>query len=73
MKKAIVLTLAVVFFLSAFLALPERAAANTPADNCYDSWEACRARALDSDSGWFREAIMLTVCDLALGKCLLWN
>jgi hypothetical protein len=73
MKKAIVLTLAAVFFLSAFLWLPGPAAANTPADDCHDSWEACRDRSLNSDDGWFRIAVMLTVCDLALGKCLLWN
>ena len=71
MKKAIVVTLAVVFFLSAFLFFPASSTANTPADDCYDSWEVCRNRALESDQGWFRTAIMLTTCDLALGKCIL--
>jgi hypothetical protein len=73
MKKAIVLTLAAVFFLSAFLPLPGAAPDDTAADKCHDSWEACRDRSLNSDDGWFRVAVMLTVCDLALGKCLLWN
>ncbi len=72
MKKAIVLTLAAMFVLSAFL-WPSRAAANTPAGDCFDSYEECRARALDSNQGWFRVAIMLTVCDLALGRCLLFK
>lgn len=70
MKKAIVLTLAALFVLSAFSWIPE-AAANTPAGDCFDSYEECRDRALNSDQGWFRVALMLTVCDLALGKCLL--
>ena len=71
MKKAIALTLAVAFFLSAFLFFPSSSAAKTPADDCYDSWEACRTRALESDQGWIRTALMLTACDLALGKCIL--
>jgi hypothetical protein len=71
MKKAIALTLAVVFFVSVFLFFPRPSAANTPADDCYDSYEVCRNRALESDQGWFRTAIMLTTCDLALGKCIL--
>jgi hypothetical protein len=71
MKKAIALTLAAVFFLSVFLWLPQPSAAATQADICYDSWEACRARAFASDEGILRTALQLTVCDLALGRCLL--
>ena len=71
MKKAIALTLAVFVFLSVFLWLPRPASAVVPADLCYDDWEGCRSRALESDEGFVRTVLWLTVCDVALGKCLL--
>jgi hypothetical protein len=71
MKRAIALTLAAVFFLSAFLWLPQASAATTLADICYDNWEACRIRAFASDEGIVRTVLLLTVCDVALGRCLL--
>jgi len=69
MKKAIALALAAGLFLGIFLFLPRASFAD--ADYCYDNWERCRHRAFESNEGWFRKAIMLTVCDLALGRCLL--
>jgi len=71
MKRAIALTLAAVFFLSAFLWLPQPSAAITLADICYDNWGACRVRAFASDEGIVRTVLLLTVCDVALGRCLL--
>jgi len=71
MKKAIALTLAAVFFVSAFLWFPQSSTAVTHADMCYDDWEACRTRAFASDEGIVRTVLWLTVCDVALGKCLL--
>jgi hypothetical protein len=71
MKKAIALTLAVMFFLSAFLWFPQLSSARAPADLCYDDWEHCRNRALQSDDGIAKTILWLTVCDFALGKCLL--
>lgn len=71
MKRAIALTLAAVFFLSALLWLPQSSAALTRADACYDNWEACRVRAFASDEGIVRTVLLLTVCDVALGRCLL--
>jgi len=71
MKRAIALTLAAVFFFSVFFWLPQSSSASTQADVCYDSWQACRTRAFASDEGVLRTALMLTVCDLALGRCLL--
>lgn len=70
MKKAIALALAAGFVLSFFVLFVPQAVSHD-ADYCYDNWERCRNRAFESDEGWFRKAIMLTVCDLALGKCLL--
>ncbi len=69
MKKAIALVLAAGFVLSLGLFVP--IATGADAKYCFDNWEVCRARALNADEGWVRIAIMLTVCDLALGKCLL--
>ncbi|OGD38063.1 MAG: hypothetical protein A2V45_00050 [Candidatus Aminicenantes bacterium RBG_19FT_COMBO_58_17] len=71
MKRAIALTLAVVFFLSVFLWLPQSSSARARADICYDDWEACRSRAFQSDEGIIKTTLWLTVCDLALGKCVL--
>lgn len=73
MKKAIAVALAALFFLSVFLWFPQTSSAETVADTCYNSWERCRQRAFESDEGWFRTALMLTVCDLSLGKCLLFK
>ncbi len=69
MKKGVALALAAVLFLGVLLSLPRTSLAD--ADYCYDNWERCRIRAFDSNAGWFKVALMLTVCDLALGKCLL--
>jgi len=71
MKRAIALTLAVMFFLSAFIWIPQSSSARQPADLCYDDWEACRSRAFESEQGIIRTTLWLTVCDFALGKCLL--
>lgn len=71
MKKAIAGTLAVLFFLSVFLGLPQSSQARSRADICTDDWEACRMRALGSDEGILRTTLWLTACDLALGKCIL--
>lgn len=71
MKRAIAMTLAVLFFLAVFLSFPQSSAARDRADICTDDWEACRTRALESEEGIVKTTLWLTVCDLALGKCLL--
>jgi len=71
MKKAIAVMMAVVFLLSAFLFFPLVSAAALPANMCYDNWEVCRVRAFQAEEGILRTTIMLTVCDVGLGKCLL--
>lgn len=68
MKKAVALALAAVFFLSVFLFLPRASFAD--ADACYDYWERCRARAFQADVGWVKTTLLLTMCDIALGRCL---
>ena len=71
MKKAIALTLAVVLLLSAVLFFPLVSAAALPANACWDNWEVCRVRSFQAEEGVLRTTIMLTVCDVGLGKCLL--
>ncbi|OGD19561.1 MAG: hypothetical protein A2W03_01340 [Candidatus Aminicenantes bacterium RBG_16_63_16] len=71
MKKAIASILAVASLLSAVLLFPSLSAASIPADLCYDNWEVCRMRAFQADTGFLRTTLMLTVCDIGLGKCLL--
>ena len=71
MKKAIAGTLAVMFLLTVFLSFPPSSAARERADICFDDWEACRTRALESEEGVIKTTLWLTVCDVALGKCLL--
>jgi hypothetical protein len=71
MKRAIAMSLALACFMSAFLWIPQSAAARAPADLCFDDWGACRTRAFQSDEGIIRTTLWLTVCDVGLGKCLL--
>ncbi len=68
MKKAVALTLAAALFLGVFLFLPRASFAD--ADDCYDYWERCRARAFEADVGWVKTTLMLTMCDIALGRCV---
>ncbi len=69
MKRAIALTLAVVFFLGAFLWFPRASCAHS--GHCFNDWEVCRQRAFGSDEGVLRTTLLLTVCDIAWGKCQL--
>ncbi len=69
MKRVIALTLAVVFFLGALLWFPRASYAH--ASHCYADWGICRQRAFASDEGVIRTTLLLTVCDIAIGKCLL--
>ena len=71
MKKAIASMLAVASLLSAVLFFPSLSAASVPANECWDNWEVCRMRAFQADAGVLRTTVMLTVCDIGLGKCLL--
>jgi len=60
-----------VLLVAGLLVLPLVVAAQSNSDHCYDEWERCRERAFESDAGWFKTTLMLTICDIALGKCLL--
>lgn len=71
MKKAVALTLSALFIISIFLFIPRTSQAATDADTCWNNWERCRTRALESDLGTVRTTLALTVCDVALARCLL--
>ncbi len=70
MRRPISLTLLTLVVVGV-LVLPLFLAATYHADLCYDEWERCRERAMESDAGWIKTTLMLTVCDIALAKCLL--
>ncbi len=71
MKKAIALSLAVALLLTAALYWPKSAGAQTRSGGCYREWNACRTGAFEQDVSWWKLALILTVCDVALGTCLL--
>ena len=73
MKKLTSLTLSLIFILSIFLFLPQTSQARIPADQCWDNWERCRARAFQSDLETARTTMALTSCDLGLGRCLIFG
>ncbi|HAR36518.1 MAG TPA: hypothetical protein DCR87_06415 [Acidobacteria bacterium] len=71
MKKALAVTLTALVIFSTLSFIPLAGQTQNPADSCWDNWERCRARALDSDLGVVRTTLALTLCDIALGNCLL--
>lgn len=70
MRQGILLGLLILLAV-ALLVWPLVLASQSHSDHCYDEWERCRERAFGSDAGWFKTALMLTACDMALFKCIL--
>jgi hypothetical protein len=70
MKKVVSLVLAGLILASTVLFFPLTADARD-VNECYNNHEACRARALEMNASWAKVALTLTVCDIALGKCIL--
>lgn len=70
MKKLAVLALAGLVLVSATLFFPTAVAARD-VDGCFREHLSCRENALDMDAPWYKVMIILTVCDIALGKCAL--
>jgi hypothetical protein len=68
MKKPLLLALAGLILFSSLLFFP--ASVNARAAACYDDYTVCRTRALDMDTTWIKVTLYLTVCDVALGRCL---
>lgn len=70
MKKAVALALAGLVMFSVVCLFPRAAEARDSAV-CYRNYGTCRAGAFGMDVGWVRTTLLLTVCDLGLGRCLL--
>ncbi len=70
MKRTFPLALAGLLLLSAALYFPAAAKAHD-VNECYRDHQVCRERALAMDAPWTKVALALTVCDVALGKCIL--
>jgi len=70
MKKLAALTLAGLVIVSAALYFPMSLAAHD-VNECYKDHLDCRVNALNLDAPWYKVMLILTVCDVALGKCAL--
>jgi hypothetical protein len=70
MKKALLLALAGLILVSSALFFPLAVSAHD-VNECYRDHQVCRERALNMDASWTKIALLLTVCDIALGKCIL--
>lgn len=70
MKKliAVSLTALIVFAVVAFF--PTAVAAHDM-QHCYNDYEICRANAFSNSMNVVKTTFALTVCDIALGKCIL--
>jgi|GEM_PF-340344 len=71
MKKAIAVSMVALVLLSATVFFAQPAAARSVSD-CYSNYEECREEALDMDVSWFKMMLVLTMCDIALGRCILY-
>jgi hypothetical protein len=72
MKKLAASALAGLVLVSAALVFPTAAAAMAHTmDECYLDHQECRENALNLDAPWWKVMVILTVCDIALGKCAL--
>ena len=68
MKKAISLVLVSFLLFSLIFFFPQKANADT--HSCYNENGICRERALNTNQGWIKVTLLLTWCDIVLGKCL---
>lgn len=70
MKKFVALALAGLVMLSVVWFFPQTAEARDSAE-CYRNYRTCRSEAFDMDASWTKVAVVLTICDIALGRCIL--
>ena len=70
MKKILLLALAGLVLLSSVFFFPVAVSAHDVSE-CYRDHQVCRERAFNLDAPWTKVALVLTVCDIALGKCIL--
>lgn len=70
MKKALAILLLGVLILTPVFVMTKAAEAHD-VSHCFDDRETCRERVFGMDIGVIRMTWLLTVCDLALHKCML--
>ena len=70
MRKTLLLTLAGLILVSAALFFPLTVAGHD-VEHCYKDHVVCREQAFNMNAAWYKIALALTVCDIALGKCIL--
>jgi hypothetical protein len=70
MKKLAVVALAGLVLVAPALFVPANAAAEDSGD-CFQDHMTCRENALNMDAPWYQVTLFLTLCDLALAKCIL--
>jgi hypothetical protein len=71
MKRAVALALVGLCLLSSFLFFPQ-AAQGRIVDECFSSWNRCRVNAFNMDVSWVRMTLVMTVCDIGFGRCILY-
>lgn len=72
MRKLMALILIGLFFVPFFFLLAKSVSADEgDTDMCYNEYNRCVERALNGPYGKIKTTLMLTVCDLAVGACLL--
>jgi hypothetical protein len=72
MRKLMALILVGLFFVPFFFLFAKPVSADQgDTAMCYDEYDICWMRAVNGDHGKIKTTLMLTVCDLALGTCLL--
>jgi hypothetical protein len=70
MKRIVAIALVGLVLFSVVCFFPRAADARDSAE-CYRNHSTCRAGAFGMDVGWIRTTLLLTVCDVGLGRCLL--
>ncbi len=70
MKKMAILALAGLVLLTASASSVAAPAVNNQSD-CNSNYTKCREYTFSLDAPWYKVMVLLTVCDLAFGKCAL--
>jgi len=73
MKRTIALLLLSAVVVTTALVVAADARAPRAVGECYDNWESCRTEALSRDASVIQTTLMLTICDIALGRCILYG
>ena len=71
MKKVIAIALAGICLLSLVTVFSQAVQGqDRGVDRCFNNYDRCRTKAFNMDAGWVKMALVLTTCDLALGRCI---